>query len=129
MTTPLTIRTSQHPDGSTVLTAAAGEIDQSNADSLASALADLSAQPEQGGSLVDLTAVEIPRQRRVGGLVPARRAHPHTRNAPARSGTDHLRSGPAHSDIRDLVRAAEGGDHVPGGSAVAVADPPGIGFS
>lgn len=57
MTTPLTIRTSQQPDGSTILTAA-GEIDQSNADALAGALADLTAQPEHGPVTVDLTAVE-----------------------------------------------------------------------
>jgi anti-sigma B factor antagonist len=57
VTTPLTINTSQRPDGSTVLTAA-GEIDQSNADALAAALANVTSQPDRGPVTVDLTAVE-----------------------------------------------------------------------
>ncbi len=55
--TPLTIRTGQDPDGGSVLTAI-GEIDQSNADALAGALAELIAAPQPGPVTVDLTAVE-----------------------------------------------------------------------
>jgi len=49
--------TSQDPDGSTVLTAT-GEIDQSNADTFAVALADATVAPGDGPVTVDLTAVE-----------------------------------------------------------------------
>jgi anti-sigma B factor antagonist len=57
VTTPLTIRASQHPDGSTVLTAV-GEIDQSNVDALNKALTNATAQSEPARVTVDLTAVE-----------------------------------------------------------------------
>ena len=57
MTTPLTIDTSRHPDGSTVLIAV-GEIDHSNVDALIGALTDATAQPEVARITVDLTAVE-----------------------------------------------------------------------
>jgi anti-sigma B factor antagonist len=53
VTTALTIRTSRLPDGGTVLTAA-GEIDQSNAEELAAALAGA----DGSRVTVDLTAVE-----------------------------------------------------------------------
>ncbi len=52
MTTPLTLFTKRHPDGSLVLTAD-GEIDMSNASQLGDALA----QAGDGPVVVDLTAV------------------------------------------------------------------------
>ena len=52
MTTPLTLSTNRHPDGSLVLTAD-GEIDMSNASQLGDALA----QAGDGPVVVDLTAV------------------------------------------------------------------------
>ena len=57
MTTPLTIGTGRRPDGSTVLSAV-GEIDQSNVDALAGALAGFAAEPDGPPVTVDLTAVE-----------------------------------------------------------------------
>ncbi|WP_229070338.1 STAS domain-containing protein [Actinoplanes sp. DH11] len=55
MTTALTLTSGHRPDGARVL-AAAGEIDMSNAEAFAAALAD--AVGSAGQLLVDLTAVE-----------------------------------------------------------------------
>ena len=49
MTTPLTLTTGRRPDGTAVLTAV-GEIDMSNADDLAAALADADRPPPDRSS-------------------------------------------------------------------------------
>ncbi|BCY12040.1 STAS domain-containing protein [Actinoplanes sp. L3-i22] len=56
MTTALTLTTGQDPDGAPVLTAT-GEIDMSNAETFAAALAE-AVRPAGPALLVDLTAVQ-----------------------------------------------------------------------
>ncbi len=56
MSTPLTLTVDRHADGTTVLTAT-GEIDTSNADTLASTLTDALATAAGGPLTLDLTAV------------------------------------------------------------------------
>jgi anti-sigma B factor antagonist len=57
MTTALTLSTGQRPDGAVTLSAA-GEIDMSNAEAFAAALADAVGQTPGRPLIVDLTAVE-----------------------------------------------------------------------
>ncbi|MEV4757005.1 STAS domain-containing protein [Micromonospora sp. NPDC049559] len=57
MTTPLTLTTGRHPDGSLVLTAV-GEIDMSNVDALTGALTEAVTRTGDEPLVVDLTAVE-----------------------------------------------------------------------
>jgi anti-sigma B factor antagonist len=57
MTTALSFTTSRRPDGAVVLTAT-GEIDMSNADGFATALAGARQEATDGTFVVDLTRVE-----------------------------------------------------------------------
>ncbi|MGK5741267.1 STAS domain-containing protein [Micromonospora sp. URMC 103] len=57
MTTPLTFSTSSRPDGTCVL-AVVGEIDMSNAETFATALAGAAVRATKGQLVVDLTKVE-----------------------------------------------------------------------